>query len=289
PWPGRHPSCGRAEPERQCPSSPHEDRAGKATPRLQETSTAAGMDRFAGRVAVVTGASCGIGAQIAEQFVKAGILVVGVARREQLLTELAARLEGEKGKLYPVAADLTREEDIRRLYEWVDDNLGGVSVVVNNAGMLTLTPLQDLDAATVQNVVSLNLTGVMLSCREAILSMKKHGIKDGHIININSVAGHFIHNYQPLSTSVYAPAKHGITALCKALRYDVQALEGYKIRVTSVSPGAVATEMLPKEYTSSMKEILQPQDVADAVCYVLSCPPSVEIAELTIRPTGEKA
>lgn len=251
------------------------------------------MDRFAGRVAIVTGVSSGIGEQITEQLVKAGVVVVGVARRQQRLTELAARLASEKGKLHPIAADFSREDEIHRVYKWVDDNLGGVSVIVNNAAVLTLVALQNLDVSTVQQVVNLNLTSVMLSCREALLSMKKHAIKDGHIININSVAGHIVLNMSPqYSTTVYAASKHAITAFCKGLRYDVQAMEGFKIRVTSISPGAVATEMLPGEYVNSLEDVedvLKAKDVADAVCYVLSCPRSVEISELTIRPTGEKA
>ncbi|KAJ1527932.1 hypothetical protein ONE63_007866 [Megalurothrips usitatus] len=249
------------------------------------------MDRFAGRVALVTGVSSGIGAVVAELLVRAGVAVVGVARREQRLQELAAKLAGEKGKLHPLPADLSRPEEVRRVYQWVEDNLGGVAIVVNNAAVLSLVPLQDTDAAAVQQLVNTNLTSVMLSCREALQSMKKHGTKDGHIINVNSIAGHRAINITPYSVTAYGATKHGITALSQGLRYDAQMMEGFKIRVTSISPGSVSTEMTPPqtlEYMKDPDDILKATDVAEAILYVLSCPPAVEISELTIHATRER-
>lgn len=248
------------------------------------------MERFSGRVALVTGVSSGIGEQVARLLVKEGLVVVGVARRQQRLTELAAALADGRGTLHPLVADVSREDEVRRVYQWIDDNLGGVTVVVNNAAVLSLQPVQDMDVATMMQLINTNVAGVMLSCREALLSMKKHHIKDGHIVNINSLAGHEVLNVAPYSMSAYAATKHAVTALCRGLRFDAHQMTGHKIRVTSISPGNVSTEMTPKGVVESLQDpegILKPADVANAVLYALSCPQCVEISELTIHPTGD--
>ncbi|KAJ1519801.1 hypothetical protein ONE63_005054 [Megalurothrips usitatus] len=250
------------------------------------------MDRFSGRVAVVTGASSGIGAEIAQDLVRAGLLVVGVARRVERVQALADSLQSAKGKLHPLQADLSVIEEVQRVYQWVEDNLGGVSILVNNAAILTQDATQCVDPLLVQKLVSTNLTCVMISSQEAIKSMQKHDIKDGHIVNINSIAGHAVINPpgQTMSVTAYTSSKYGITAFSKGLRYDLQKIPGFKIRVTSLSPGAVATEMLPEEFVKKLPDhstVLQANDVSSAVVYALSCPPGVEITELTIQPTGE--
>ncbi|XP_034253734.1 farnesol dehydrogenase-like [Thrips palmi] len=250
------------------------------------------MERFAGRVAVVTGASAGIGACIASDLAKAGMVVVGVARRRDRLQDLAASLKacGATGRLEAVQADLSSVEEVRRVFQWVEDNLGAVSVLVNNAAVIHHKPTQELDLTKIQNIIATNLTAVTVGCKEAIGSMKKHDIKDGHIITINSVAGHVVINSPLMSLSLYSSTKHAITALCRGVRFDVQRIPGFKIRVTSLSPGAVDTDMLPRQYVKSFADperILKPSNVSNAVLYALACPPSVEITELTIQPIGE--
>ncbi|KAK3927703.1 Farnesol dehydrogenase [Frankliniella fusca] len=252
------------------------------------------MERFAGRVAVVTGASSGIGAQIAEDLVRAGMVVVGVARRLERLQALAAKLAGQPGRLEPLQGDVSTTEGVKRVFKWVDDNLGGISVLVNNAAIAAFTPVQDQDPADSERLVSTNFTSVMIGCTLGVTSMKKHGIKDGHIINTNSVAGHRIVVLPGdlVSFVPYCSTKHATVALTEGLRLDLQALKpaGFKIRVTSLSPGAVYTEMLPDAFAQALPEkemALQPQDVSNAALFALSSPPAVEITEITIRPTGE--
>ncbi|KAK3927702.1 Farnesol dehydrogenase [Frankliniella fusca] len=253
-----------------------------------------GMERFAGRVAVVTGASSGIGAQIAEDLVRAGMVVVGVARRLERLQALAAKLAGQPGRLEPLQGDVSTTEGVKRVFKWVDDNLGGISVLVNNAAVITFTLVQEQDPADSERMVSTNFTAVLISCTLGVTSMKKHGIKDGHIINVNSVGGHRIVRIPgDMGSAIpYTSCKHGTVALTKGLRADLQALKpaGFKIRVTSLSPGAVYTEMIPDEIVDTFKEkeeALQPKDVSNAALFALSSPPAVEITELTIQPTGE--
>ncbi|KAK3927699.1 Farnesol dehydrogenase [Frankliniella fusca] len=253
-----------------------------------------GMERFAGRVAVVTGASSGIGAQIAEDLVRAGMVVVGVARRLERLQALAAKLAGQPGRLEPLQGDVSTTEGVKRVFKWVDDNLGGISVLVNNAGIIIYTPVQDLDPAESERMVSTNFTSMMIGCSLGVTSMRKHGIKDGHIININSDGGHRMAMLpENLGSCIaYCSTKHATVALTKGLRADLQALKpaGFKIRVTSLSPGFVYTDMIPDEYAKTLPDkesALQTQDVSNAALFVLSSPPAVEITELMIQPTGE--
>ncbi|KAE8740497.1 hypothetical protein FOCC_FOCC014002 [Frankliniella occidentalis] len=195
------------------------------------------MERFAGRVAVVTGASSGIGAQIAEDLVRAGMVVVGVARRVDRLQAQAASLPGLRGRLEPLQADLSSTDELRRVFKWVDDNLGGISVLVNNAAILSQVPVPDQDPTDSEKLISTNFTAVLIGCSLGVDSMKKHDIKDGHIININSTAGHRILASPGLGSVVaYCATKHATVALTKGLRADLQALKasGFRIRVTIV-------------------------------------------------------
>ncbi|XP_052131181.1 farnesol dehydrogenase-like [Frankliniella occidentalis] len=251
------------------------------------------MERFAGRVAVVTGASSGIGAQIAEDLVRAGMVVVGVARRVDRLQAQAASLSGLRGRLEPLQADLSSTDELCRVFKWVDDNLGGISVLVNNAAIMPLVAIPDFDPAESEKLVFTNVSAVMIGCTLGIASMKRNGIKDGHIINMNSTAGHRILASPGLGSAVaYCASKHATVALTQGLRADLQALKasGFRIRVTSLSPGAVQTEMLPEGYRKSLPDAdmaLRVKDVSTAALYVLGSPPAVEITELTIQATGE--
>ncbi|CAG9835745.1 unnamed protein product [Diabrotica balteata] len=247
------------------------------------------MDRWKGKVAVVTGASSGIGAAIAELLVENGLLVVGVARRKERIDALAQKLKGKKGKLYSVKADLTKEEDIKDIFKWTSANVGPVAILVNNAGCVFKTDLIDGDTEAWKRTINVNLLALCIATREAISIMKKNNI-DGHIIHINSVFGHRVSNFPQVS--VYPATKHGVTALTETLRNELNALKS-KIRVTSISPGLVDTEMITELkktefYEQLKKSVLKSEDIADAVFYTLSTPPHVQIHELTIKPVGEQ-
>ncbi|XP_034238269.1 farnesol dehydrogenase-like [Thrips palmi] len=249
------------------------------------------MERYAGRVAVVTGASSGIGARIAQDLVREGLVVVGVARRMHLVQELAVSLvaSGARGQLHAVEADLADGAEVRRVFKWVEDKLGGVSVLVNNAAFLSTQPMQDMEAADMQRLFATNLTAVALCCREALASMRRHGLKNGHVVNINSVTGHTVIRdvHGVPSVSAYAASKNGLTALSKGLRFDLLKMPEYKIRVTNVSPGLVCTEMVAAMEASRTGPVLQVQDISEIVLYALRTPDNVEIGEITVRPVGE--
>jgi NADP+-dependent farnesol dehydrogenase len=148
-----------------------------------------------------------------------------------------------------------------------------------------------------KKIVDVNLMGTVYCCRAAIRSMKTRD--NGYIININSITGHFIPfpTEDVASYNTYGASKFGVTAFTETLRQELVCSDSKdKIRITSISPGEVKTEMVvasgfegnTDEYFSSVP-LLLPEDIADGVVYVLSTPPRVSVAELTIRPTGERA
>ncbi|XP_023724005.1 farnesol dehydrogenase-like [Cryptotermes secundus] len=248
------------------------------------------MERWSGRVAVVTGASAGIGAAIAEELVKKGLKVVGLARRVERVEENAKLLRSEPGKLHPLKCDVSKESDVKEAFKWVKSNLGVVDILVNNAGVCDFNNLTDGPPEKWRNIIDINVLGLSMCTREAIQSMREKAVDDGHIININSVLGHGT----PFAAFMYAASKHAVTALTEGLRRELVQQKS-KIRVTSISPGAVKTEIaeasgVPKEILEQYKDnpIMEAKDIADSVMYVLGTPPHVQIHELIIKPVGEE-
>ncbi|XP_025837673.1 farnesol dehydrogenase [Agrilus planipennis] len=246
------------------------------------------MSRWVGKVAVVTGASAGIGAAIVEKLVQEGLIVVGFARRKERVEELAKKLQKAKGKLYAVKVDITKEDEIIEGFNWVKKNVGPVHILINNAGVAKNNSLIDGDSQKWRDVLDTNVFGLCVATREAIKDMKLNNV-EGHIIHINSIAGHKVVNFPKLN--VYGGSKYAVTALAETLRNELLH-ENLKIKVTSVSPGLVKTEIFETADSIEKAAIegrpaLTSEDVADAVWYALATPPHVEIPELTIKPLGE--
>ncbi|KAF2893590.1 hypothetical protein ILUMI_12586 [Ignelater luminosus] len=254
------------------------------------------MERWVGKVAIVTGAGAGMGAAIAEKLVEAGLKVVGLERRKGKIEEVSKKLEGKKGKFYAHLADVSKEEDILKAFQWVKDNLGPVHILVNNAGFARATNLIDGNTKFWKEVFDTNVLGLCMATREAVKDMRANNV-DGHIIHMNSIAGHYVPNIANMN--VYAATKHAITALTETLRQELNSI-GSKIKITSISPGSVTTEFVDSSLEESgqspppgLKEFvqnlphMQPSDIADGVLYVLSTPPHVQVHELTIKPVGE--
>uniref|UniRef100_A0A1Q3FR56 Putative dehydrogenase n=1 Tax=Culex tarsalis TaxID=7177 RepID=A0A1Q3FR56_CULTA len=245
------------------------------------------MDRWSGKVAIVTGASSGIGSSIVKSLANAGMIVVGLARRVERVEALRNDLKGEttRKRLHAIKCDVSKEEDILEAFRWVEQKLGGVDVLVNNAGVLRDTKLvAPGNTSDLREVLNTNVMGLVLCSREAFQSMKKRAV-DGHIVHINSVAGHYIPNVPILS--IYPASKFAVTALTETMRREFSA-EGTKVKVTSISPGVVRTEMVPTEMRQvSDYPMLEAEDIAAAVLYAVGTPPRVQIHELTIRPVGE--
>ncbi|GJQ80688.1 hypothetical protein Trydic_g9270 [Trypoxylus dichotomus] len=220
-------------------------------------------------------------------------IVVGLARRIEKLDALCKELKSEPGKLYPLKTDITKEADIKYAFVWTDTNVGSISLLVNNAGVAKPTNIINGTTSDFKMVFDTNVMGLTIACREAINTMLNNKVDNALIININSIAGHFV---PPLPLkNVYPASKHAVTALTETLRQELINL-GSNIRVTSISPGYVETEIakvngfLEHEDIVAIEKMaprLQADDVANAIYYVVSTPPHVQITELTIRPVGE--
>ncbi|KAJ3659974.1 hypothetical protein Zmor_011634 [Zophobas morio] len=250
------------------------------------------MDRWKGKTAIVIGASSGIGAAIADALVQHGLMVVAVARRVEIIAERAKNLSRKSGKLYAFKADITKEEDVLKIFKWSNENLGPVHILINSAGKVAVGTFTKGKTEDWKSVFDVNVLGLCTATREAVKIMKENKI-NGHIIHVNSVLGHQVPN--ALGLNIYPASKHSVTALAETLRFELNTF-GLKIKVTSISPGFVETEMttLNKDLPPARKALfesipsLKSEDIADGVIYVLSTSEHVEIQELIIRPLGEK-
>lgn len=191
------------------------------------------MERWRGKLAVVTGASAGIGVDICIELVKAGMKVIGLARRSEKVENLKNSLpEILRDNLIAMKCDVSTEEDILKAFKEIDEKYGAVSVLVNNAGVLAEGTLFEREnAEALRNVINVNVMGLVFCTREAYLSMKKYGIDDGHIIHINSIAGHSVSNIPNHSFNIYAGSKHAVTGLTETYRQDL-VKQNSKIKVT---------------------------------------------------------
>ncbi|XP_071455354.1 farnesol dehydrogenase-like [Hetaerina americana] len=252
------------------------------------------MERWAGKVAVVTGSSSGIGASIATELVERGMIVVGLARRVELVQELANKLSGCKGQLHAIKADVSKEEDVVEVFEWVRENLGAVHVLVNNAAACPFTIMSNMEREhykKVQGCFDTNVMGPIMCTNEAIKLMKEKGIEDGHIININSVAGHYVSNSSGFH--IYGATKHALRVITEGLRRELVQAKS-KIRTTSISPGYVDTDFGKTSGVADFEKLVAGMpsittgDVTNTLIHVLEAPSSVQIAEVIVRPLGEQ-
>ncbi|XP_065167438.1 farnesol dehydrogenase-like [Atheta coriaria] len=246
------------------------------------------MDRYVGKVAVVTGASAGIGEAIVDSLTKAGMKVVGLARRVERIQTLSEKLskEGAKGKLYAVKCDMRVEEDIVKAFEWTTKNVGNIQVLVNNAGVASKSNLSEGETEDWRKILETNVLGLCIATREATKILKANKI-EGHVIHINSIAGQS-HVFFP-TIGVYGASKHAVTNLTEIFRQEM-VTQKTNIKITSISPGMVKTEIIDvANLSEEIKKMfaslayLESQDIADAVIYVLGVPQRVQINELTIR------
>ncbi|XP_075211127.1 farnesol dehydrogenase-like [Lycorma delicatula] len=241
------------------------------------------MEHWKGKVAVVTGASSGIGEAIAESLVNIGMNVVGLARRLDRLEELKNKLKGKKGTFHPIKADLIKEEDIIAAFEWVEKNLGGIHILVNNAGIaLQKSTIEATSTDLWRQLYNTNILALQICSREGIKSMKKHNIDDGYIINISSIVAH-MSSVIPGMTS-YCASKKAVNTISEGLRAELGQTNS-KIRVTTISPGLVRTEiLLPMGITIPPQvNALESADVAKVVEMLLQLPSHILLPEFVIR------
>jgi NADP-dependent 3-hydroxy acid dehydrogenase YdfG len=246
------------------------------------------VGKLDGKVAVVTGASSGIGEATAEALAAEGATVVVAARREERLHELVGRIESSGGRTLVVSCDVTDEEQAHDLVRRAVDEFGRFDILVNNAGVMLLSTVSKGLSDQWRQMFEVNVLGLLYATDAAIEVMKRQ--QSGHIVNVSSVAGRKVTR---ASSGVYAGSKHAVVAISEGLRQEL--LED-NIRVTVVEPGAVATELTDhitdedaREAVSSLHEleILHSEDVASAVVYAATQPERVSVNEILIRPTQQ--
>ncbi|XP_064555861.1 farnesol dehydrogenase [Drosophila montana] len=245
------------------------------------------MERWQGRVAVVTGASSGIGAAVAKDLVRAGLVVVGLARRVERIEALKEQLPEElQSQLHAVKCDVADEASVAAAFDWIEEHLDGIDILVNNAGLLYSGQVLTMQLDQLQHVLQVNLMGVVHCTQRAFRSMQQRDVA-GHVVLINSLTGH--HIIHPPSEelqclNMYPVSKHGISALLEIFRQELNGLKT-QIKVTSISPGVTNTEILPGDYNNL--PMLQPEDISAGIMYALGTPPHVQVHQLTIKPIGE--
>lgn len=208
-------------------------------PHHQPENTQYQMERWSGRVAIVTGASSGIGAAIVLELCRHGIITVGLARRTERIELLRHQLPApQQSLLHARHCNVAIEADIVAAFGWIEERFGRCDILVNNAGVLKKVAITDADnTAMLRETVDVNFMGAVLCTREAFRLMEKpRGAVDsggGHVILINSVVGHRVPFLARImgSMNVYAPTKHAITALTEILRQEFQ-LKGTRTKVT---------------------------------------------------------
>ncbi|XP_053948400.1 farnesol dehydrogenase [Anastrepha ludens] len=247
------------------------------------------MNRWRNHVAVVTGASSGIGAACAKLILAEGIQVVGLARRIQRLEQLKLSLPTAQQKLFHFKqCDVSQEQQVNEAFDWIEQTLGGTDILVNNAGILRDGNLVDMSISDIRDVVNTNLMGSIYCLQNAIKSMRKRNYP-GHLIFINSTAG--LAGYNPgkddPSLNVYTPTKFALNAVNEICRQELITLKT-KVKTTNISPGWVSTEIVPDETKAQLGDvILHADDIANAVIYALSTPPHAQVQEITLRAVGE--
>ncbi|GLX92400.1 SDR family NAD(P)-dependent oxidoreductase [Herbidospora sp. NBRC 101105] len=250
--------------------------------------------RLDGTVALVTGASSGIGEAAAVALAHQGAAVAVVARRRERLEDLAARIGKDGGRVLVIEADVTDEAQARAAVERTASELGRIDTLVNNAGVMLLGPAQDAPVSEWQRMVEVNVLG-LLYCAHAALPHLIRAADDGpryvaDMVNVSSVAGRIARS----GSGVYNLTKHGVGAFSEALRQEVARKH---VRISLIEPGAVETELAGHNRPEVLEGIrstfgdverMQPEDIADAIVYVVTRPRHVAINEVLIRPTEQE-
>jgi NADP-dependent 3-hydroxy acid dehydrogenase YdfG len=247
---------------------------------------------LSGRVAVITGASSGIGEASAEHLAALGARVVVLARRVGRLDDLVARIEKNGGSALAIAADVTDSAAVWSAADRVAAELGGADLLFNNAGVMLPAPVEELAVDQWQRQIDLNVTGLMnvigAFTPQLVRAAGERGVAD--LINTSSIAAQ---NIFP-NFAVYSATKAYVTHLSRHLRVELGA---QSVRVSALEPGIVGTELQSHvtdegvlEWLAGTKESMEwltPQDIAQTVGFIAALPPRANIQQVTVMPTGQ--
>lgn len=240
------------------------------------------------KVVVITGASSGMGEVAAKHLAKLGATVVLGARRIDRIERLSEEIWESGGKALAIATDVTKRDQVKKLVDTAVETFGRVDVLLNNAGIMPLSPMDRLNVDEWDTMVDVNIKGVLNGIAAVLPHMKNQ--KSGHIINTASVAGHKLFS----GSAVYSATKFAVRALSEGLRMDVKP---YNIRTTIVSPGAVKTELLDHISEADVQQANQdyvgavgisPDSFARVVAFAISQPEDMDINEILFRPTAQE-
>jgi len=241
-----------------------------------------------GKVVVITGASSGMGEAAAKHLSALGATVVLGARRADRIEKLAKEIQDNGGKALAIAMDVTQRDRVKKLVDSAVEQFGRVDVILNNAGVMPLSPMDRLNVDEWDMMIDVNIKGVLNGIAAVLPYMKEQ--KSGQIINTSSVAGHKIFS----GSAVYSATKFAVRALTEGLRMEVKP---YNIRTTIVCPGAVKTELLEHITEADVRQAnedyvgavgLSPDTFAHLVAFAISQPEDVDINEIIFRPTSQE-
>jgi NADP-dependent 3-hydroxy acid dehydrogenase YdfG len=244
------------------------------------------MSGIKGKVVAVTGASSGIGEATALLLAGRGAKLVLGARRSDLLQALVDRIAGAGGEAIHARTDVTRREDLMILVKVACAKFGKLDVLINNAGIGPISPLDDLRVEDWEQMIDVNFKGVLYGIAAALPVFRRQGF--GHFVNIISTAGLKV---VPLQ-AVYGATKNAVRTLTEGLRQEA----GDKLRVTGISPGFIHTDFAEsmtnpdaKAQTLSARDkmAISPEAIARAIAFAIEQPPEVDVGDITVRPTAQ--
>jgi NADP-dependent 3-hydroxy acid dehydrogenase YdfG len=241
------------------------------------------------KVAIITGASSGIGSATALALSNAGVKVAIGARRIDRLEKLAKKISDNGGEVFYQKLDVTQKLECDSFAKAVLDKWNSIDILVNNAGLMPLSFFKNLKVDEWDKMIDVNIKGVLYATASVISHMKEK--KSGHIVNLSSVAGRIVFP----AGSVYCATKHAVAAFSEGLRQEFSVRSN--IRVTSIEPGVVDTELNDTITDESLQgfientkkmEALHAEDIANAILYAVDSPSYVNVNEILIRPTTQE-
>lgn len=233
--------------------------------------------KLQGRVAIITGASSGVGYEAARLLAREGAVVAAAARRRDKLEWLVGEIAAEGGQALALPTDVTDSAQVTRLVESAYNLFGRIDILVNGAGvMLKIAPVEQYGDAEFRSIIETNVHGAFYAARAAIPHMKRQ--RSGTIVNISSRVGRVgVANIAP-----FCAAKFALSGLAQAIGHE---LRPYNVYVTTVFPGMINTDMHPLNPNEEFRrQLMTARDVADAVLWTCTLPPSLRVDELPLMP-----